>query len=141
MDCPECGAPLVTYRLAGREAPVCEQCGHVGIDAEHRGEGGDVESWSDALRRFYGSSDDPTVPVRVDEPSEDLTPPETWDDALRRFEAADAPGTTDGDDSDDDDGGDRSDERDDAGNERAATDPDEGADEPDGGTDERRDDV
>jgi hypothetical protein len=112
MDCPECGAPLVTYRLAGREAPVCEQCGHVGIDAEHRGEGGDVESWSEALRRFYGSADadDPTVPVRVDAPNEDLTPPETWDDALRRFKAA----ADDGDEQEDGDA-----ERTDARNDEA----------------------
>jgi hypothetical protein len=70
----------------------------------------------------------------VDEPSEDLTPPETWDDALRRFEAANAPGTAGGDDgagadSDADDGGDRSDERGDAGGERTANEPDEGTDE------------
>jgi uncharacterized Zn finger protein (UPF0148 family) len=90
MDCPECGTPLVTYRLGDREAPVCEQCGRVGIEAEHRGGRGRVESWSDALRRFYGSTDpddDLTVPVRSAEEGRRSrrTRAETWADALRRF--------------------------------------------------------
>jgi hypothetical protein len=87
MDCPECGAALVTYRLDDREAPVCEQCGHVGIDAEHRPARLRVESWGEALRRFYGTDDDAaTVPLRGPEwePSKRARV-ETWTTALERF--------------------------------------------------------
>jgi DNA-directed RNA polymerase subunit M/transcription elongation factor TFIIS len=92
MDCPECGSTLVTYRLADREAPVCEQCGHVGIEAEHRGARVRVESWSDALRRFYGTTDadaddESTVPIRSGDRREgsERARVETWAEALRRF--------------------------------------------------------
>lgn len=90
MDCPECGTPLVTYRLADREAPVCEHCGHVGIEAEHRAARARMESWSDALERFYGMTEierDPTVPVHAadwDDPSPRRRA-ETWTEALERF--------------------------------------------------------
>jgi hypothetical protein len=90
MDCPECGTPLVTYRLADREAPVCEACGHVGIEAEHHPARARVESWADALGRFYGSDaadSDLTVPVRAadwENPSP-RTRAETWTEALERF--------------------------------------------------------
>ncbi len=53
MDCPECGGALAAYVLEGREAAVCERCGWVGIEAEHRGEPRSAESWGDALDRFY----------------------------------------------------------------------------------------
>lgn len=53
MDCPECGGPLDAYVLDGREASICERCGRVGIEADHRGKGQRTESWDDALRRFY----------------------------------------------------------------------------------------
>ena len=56
MDCPECGTPLTTYRLADREASVCEQCGHVGIEAEHRAARARMETWTEALERFYGDA-------------------------------------------------------------------------------------
>ncbi|AXG05862.1 hypothetical protein DU500_05090 [Haloplanus rubicundus] len=91
MDCPQCGGPLATYALSGREASVCEDCGYVGIAAEHRGEARTVESWDDALRRFYHAHDTDA------EPGVELQPPlsrpssgassESWDDALRRFYA------------------------------------------------------
>jgi DNA-directed RNA polymerase subunit M/transcription elongation factor TFIIS len=89
MDCPQCGTTLATYALDGREATVCEDCGYVGIAAEHRGEPRRIESWNEALRRFYRAHE------RDAAPSVDLRPPlsrpsdgdrsETWDDALRRF--------------------------------------------------------
>lgn len=53
MDCPECGGRLVDYRLGDRDAVGCEDCGYVGIDAEHRGRPTERESWDDALDRFY----------------------------------------------------------------------------------------
>lgn len=87
MDCPDCGTALVTYRFADREASVCERCGHVGIDAEHRPARLRVESWGAALRRFYGSDDDEgTVPVRGPEwESSKQARVETWTTALERF--------------------------------------------------------
>ncbi|RCU46846.1 hypothetical protein DU504_05735 [Haloplanus salinus] len=91
MNCPQCGGSLATYALSGREASVCEDCGYVGIAAEHRGEARTVESWDDALRRFYHAHDTDA------EPGVELRPPlsrpatgssdESWDDALRRFYA------------------------------------------------------
>jgi uncharacterized Zn finger protein (UPF0148 family) len=100
MDCPECGTPLVTYRLGEREAPVCEQCGHVGIEAEHRAARARVESWSDALRRFYGTEttdEDLTVPVRAGDRDSARRRAETWTEALERFYGGET--ATDGDDS------------------------------------------
>jgi hypothetical protein len=91
MDCPQCGGPLATYALSDREASVCEDCGYVGIAAEHRGEARTIESWDDALRRFYHAHDADA------EPGVELRPPlsrpstgssdESWDEALRRFYA------------------------------------------------------
>jgi hypothetical protein len=98
MDCPECGTPLVTYRLGEREAPVCERCGHVGIEAEHRPARARVESWSDALRRFYGTEttdEDLTVPVRTGGRDSARRRAETWTEALERFYGGETP--TDGD--------------------------------------------
>ncbi|MFB6194633.1 MAG: hypothetical protein ABEI80_00540 [Haloplanus sp.] len=89
MDCPQCGGTLVTYALSDQEASVCEDCGYVGIPAEHRGEPDRVESWDDALRRFYrtrGTDGDPSVELQppLSRPS-DGSGRESWDDALRRF--------------------------------------------------------
>jgi len=95
MDCPQCGGTLATYALDGREASVCEDCGYVGIPAEHRGAPKRVESWSDALRRYYRAHDADV------EPGVELRPPlsrpadgsggESWEDALRRFYARRTP--------------------------------------------------
>jgi len=103
MDCPQCGGSLATYALRGREASVCEDCGYVGIAAEHRGDPRSVESWDDALRRFYrahGSDGAPSVELKppLSRPSSGPTG-ESWDDALRRFYARRGGGTSaDGDD-------------------------------------------
>lgn len=90
MTCPQCGGRLATYALGGEEASVCEDCGYVGIAAEHRGDPRTVESWDDALRRFYrahGSEGAPSVELRppLSRPSSETG--ESWDDALRRFYA------------------------------------------------------
>lgn len=53
MGCIECGGSVDVYRLAERTATVCERCGRVGIDADHRGSAEKKESWDVALRRFY----------------------------------------------------------------------------------------
>jgi DNA-directed RNA polymerase subunit M/transcription elongation factor TFIIS len=60
MDCPECGGRLVDYRLGDREAMACEDCGYVGIDAEHRGRSPPRESWNDAVERFRRQRGDTT---------------------------------------------------------------------------------
>jgi hypothetical protein len=109
MDCPQCGGTLATYALSGQEASVCEDCGYVGIAAEHRGDPRRVESWDDALRRFYGDDADPSVELRppLSRPSSDGPADESWDDALRRFyerrtDDGDADDATDGKDESDD---------------------------------------
>ncbi|MFC6989545.1 hypothetical protein ACFQJD_14045 [Haloplanus sp. GCM10025708] len=69
---------------------MCEDCGYVGIDADHGGEPVEVESWDDALRRFYaehGADADPRVEVARDDVTERRRDGESWDDALRRFYA------------------------------------------------------
>lgn len=90
MDCPQCGGTLATYALGGREASVCEDCGYVGIAAEHRGDPRSVESWDDALRRFYrahGSDGAPSVELEPPLSRPARSTNESWDDALRRFYA------------------------------------------------------
>jgi len=93
MTCPQCGGALATYALGGREASVCEDCGYVGIAAEHRGDPRSIESWDDALRRFYrahGSEGAPSIDLHppLSRPSSGSTgEDESWDDALRRFYA------------------------------------------------------
>jgi hypothetical protein len=135
MDCPQCDGTLATYALGGQEASVCEDCGYVGIPAEHRGEPRRIESWNDALRRFYrahGADAKPGVELRqpLSRPSEGSTG-ESWDDALRRFHERrtgdDGPQTDaeDGDGDGDGDGADPDDESDatpsgGSGTERAA---------------------
>lgn len=57
MDCPQCGGAVVTYSLEGHDARVCEDCGYVGIPADHRGEAQAPESWEVALRRFFERHD------------------------------------------------------------------------------------
>ncbi|PSP82343.1 hypothetical protein BRC83_09450 [Halobacteriales archaeon QS_1_68_17] len=53
MDCPRCGAQLLTYSLDERTAFVCEDCGYVGVPADHEPEPEPEESWGEALERFY----------------------------------------------------------------------------------------
>jgi DNA-directed RNA polymerase subunit M/transcription elongation factor TFIIS len=138
MDCPQCGGPLATYALGGREASVCEDCGYVGIAAEHRGEARTVESWDDALRRFYHAHDTDA------EPGVELQPPlsrpstgvsdESWDEALRRFYAR--TGATDGDGSGKDastDGDGEADAKTESDDDTAATDDTDGVEADAGG--------
>jgi hypothetical protein len=90
MDCPQCGGTLATYALDGREASVCEDCGYVGIAAEHRGAPRSVESWDDALRRFYrahGSDGAPSVDLKPPLSRPTRSSSESWEDALGRFYA------------------------------------------------------
>jgi len=64
MECPRCGGSVATYQLGGRESYVCGDCEYVGIDVEHGSEPEEVESWDEAMERFYerfaGASEDGT---------------------------------------------------------------------------------
>lgn len=57
MDCPRCGGDIEEYSLSGHESQICEGCGFVGVSIEHQREPMEVESWEDALERFYGHGD------------------------------------------------------------------------------------
>jgi hypothetical protein len=97
MDCPECGGALAAYVLEGREAAVCERCGWVGIEAEHRGEPRPAESWGDALDRFYDrhaeterrTADLPTVAAAGGPAGERETDADETDEADDEYEADD----------------------------------------------------
>jgi Zn ribbon nucleic-acid-binding protein len=101
MDCPQCEAEdaLTTYTDGEREAFVCENCGYVGIPADHRGEAGESETWADAVSRFHehhpflrdGEPPGAETPVEnaVGRPSRPSRGPETWDEALRAFQSGD----------------------------------------------------
>lgn len=58
MACPRCDGTLETYSLGGREAVICRHCGYVGIEADHRPEATEVETWSEALTRFRDGEGD-----------------------------------------------------------------------------------
>jgi|GEM_PF-1681503 len=51
-ECPRCGSTLTTLSLGGAEAVSCEECGYVGVEADHSGEPHAVETWAEALERF-----------------------------------------------------------------------------------------
>jgi len=51
-ECPRCGSRLTTLSLGGAEAVSCEECGYVGVEADHSGEPRAVETWAEALERF-----------------------------------------------------------------------------------------
>jgi Zn-finger nucleic acid-binding protein len=53
MNCPRCETTLETYTLGDHDADVCERCGYVGVSVEHESERMEMESWSEALRRFH----------------------------------------------------------------------------------------
>jgi transcription initiation factor TFIIIB Brf1 subunit/transcription initiation factor TFIIB len=95
MDCPECGHRLTDYHLGDRGAVGCENCGYVGIDAEHRGRPTERESWDDALERFHRRHGDegcaadaaPTPDDRADE-TPDAVADRSADDARPERPAA-----------------------------------------------------
>ncbi|WP_435358133.1 zf-TFIIB domain-containing protein [Haloarchaeobius sp. DFWS5] len=52
-QCPRCDSSLSHYALRDVEAYGCDSCGWVGVDVEHRSEPVRIESWQDAMSRFY----------------------------------------------------------------------------------------
>jgi transposase-like protein len=53
MDCPRCGGTVITYQLDHQESYVCNECEYVGIDVDHGARPEEVESWDEAMMRFY----------------------------------------------------------------------------------------
>jgi Zn ribbon nucleic-acid-binding protein len=114
MDCPQCEGEdtLATYTDGEREAFVCEDCGYVGIPADHRGEPGERETWADAVTRFHeehpflrdGESPGAETPVRraIGRSRRRGDGPETWGEALRAFDETRENGNGDAGSSDED---------------------------------------
>jgi len=60
MACPRCGGSIITFSLRDSSEATCEDCGFVGVPADHRAEARDSESWDEALGRFRERDDAPT---------------------------------------------------------------------------------
>ena len=52
MACPRCGGSMITFSLWDSSEATCEDCGYVGVPADHRAEATETESWDEALGRF-----------------------------------------------------------------------------------------
>ncbi len=50
---------MITFSLEDSAALTCEDCGYVGIPADHRPEGEESESWGEALGRFREAGEAP----------------------------------------------------------------------------------
>jgi hypothetical protein len=50
---------MITFSLEDSAALTCEDCGYVGIPADHRPEGEESESWDEALGRFREAGEAP----------------------------------------------------------------------------------
>jgi len=57
LDCPRCGGTLSTFSLSDATAVACDDCGYVGVEADHSGEPTFAESWADAFARFQEDND------------------------------------------------------------------------------------
>lgn len=57
MTCPRCSGDIVEYSLSGHDAQICEACGYVGVSVDHQREPMEVESWDEALERFYDAGE------------------------------------------------------------------------------------
>lgn len=61
MPCERCGGAMETYELDGRDAHACRECGFVDVPVRHEPEGGESESWAEAISRFQETYGDVTV--------------------------------------------------------------------------------
>lgn len=52
-ECPRCSSPLERLSLADVTTVTCSQCGYADVPVEHEREFPEIESWRDALNRFY----------------------------------------------------------------------------------------
>lgn len=55
-DCPRCGTTLESISLGDRSAEFCNKCGFADLPVTHESEFEDVETWSDAIKRFYDTN-------------------------------------------------------------------------------------
>jgi len=51
---------MIVFSLGDSSAPTCEDCGYVGVPADHRPERDEAESWDEALGRFREQGEAPT---------------------------------------------------------------------------------
>ena len=63
MACPRCGGALISYQLGDAETVVCRDCVYVGITVDHTADGGETESWDDALDRFHAQHETAAPPA------------------------------------------------------------------------------
>lgn len=54
-ECPRCRAPLERLSLADVETVACHECGYADVPVDHESEPEQIESWRDAINRFYES--------------------------------------------------------------------------------------
>lgn len=85
MDCPRCDGSLSVYvaERPGTAAVVCDACGFADVSASHTADGGENESWDQALERFNTSkfadqrlcqtTRGETVSIPSAEPANDVT--------------------------------------------------------------------
>lgn len=71
MECPRCGGPLSRYQLGEKVSYACDECVYVGIEVSHRTDPRPLESWDEALSRFYHRQTTEEPPS--DSPNDDTT--------------------------------------------------------------------
>lgn len=71
MECPRCGGPLSRYQLGEKVSYACDECVYVGIEVSHRTDPRQLESWDEALSRFYHRRTTGDAPSDV--PDDDTT--------------------------------------------------------------------
>jgi hypothetical protein len=57
-ECPRCQGLLQELSLGEVSTITCSQCRYADVPVEHERIGQNVESWRDALERFYQSSEE-----------------------------------------------------------------------------------
>lgn len=67
MECPRCGGPLSRYQLGEKVSYACDECVYVGIEVSHRTDPRPLESWDEALSRFYHRRTTGDSPSDVDD--------------------------------------------------------------------------
>jgi len=51
---------MITFSLEDSSEATCEDCGYVGVPADHHAEAAESESWDEALDRFREAGEAPT---------------------------------------------------------------------------------
>ena len=92
MECPRCGGPLSRYQLGEKVSYACDECVYVGIEVSHRADPRPLESWDEALSRFYHRQ---TTEEPPSDNSDDDGPAERAEGAEATRDAADEGGPSD----------------------------------------------